>query len=69
MKPLPTSNLNQSNWQKRAKLCLQCRPIRRLITWKCRKCGAPCCEHLCALKDGTLAMCGACRRGENGTEA
>ena len=32
-------------------------------TWKCRACGAMCCEHRCSLKknDGT-ATCGRCQR-------
>jgi hypothetical protein len=31
--------------------------------WRCRRCGARCCEHLCGFKkpDGT-ASCGACQR-------
>lgn len=37
-------------------------PARCPSRWKCRGCGANCCEHMCSLKkpDGT-AICSKCK--------
>ena len=50
----------RESWGGRMKRCRRC-PKGPL--WRCRSCGALCCEHLCGLKkmDGT-ATCGSCKR-------
>ncbi len=52
----------QDDSLKRAdKKCTRCRQKGRRATWRCRDCGAYCCQHLCGFKtmDGT-ATCGKC---------
>ena len=52
----------QASWLRQARVCQTCRKLTKVPIWRCLRCKAPCCEHLCVQKQTTKALCGHCRR-------